>query len=126
MFRMQVLTTGLENDPSCMFINVYTTFHQIYNSTACKMCYCFTYQNKKKKKTLLGKRKAKQNSDNTLYVLDKGYFQVRKAWCRTLYIAYHPSGQKKIGEKDCKYTCSICMYSICIEYLCTKCNISLF
>ena len=24
MFRMQMLTTGLENDPSWMFINVYT------------------------------------------------------------------------------------------------------
>ena len=104
MFSKQMLTTGLENDPSWMFINV--ILHFIKSTTALTVRCVIVLHTKKKKKNLLGKSKAKQNCDNTLYVIDMGCFQVRKAWCRIVYIAYHLSGKKKKkGGKDCRYTC---------------------
>ena len=73
--------------------------HFIKSTTALTVRCVIVLHTKKKKKNLLGKRKPKQNCDNTLYVFDMGYFQVRKAWCRIVYIAYHVSGGKKRRRK---------------------------
>ena len=74
--------------------------HFIKSTTALTLR-CVIVLHTKKKKKPVGEKKTttKQNCDNTLYVRDMGYFQVRKAWCRIVYIAYHLSGGKKRRRK---------------------------